>query len=178
MHKHWYIIAVVLLGLIQSAIALETVWLKDVTTTSQTDKRTLSETDLPNELTFHLKRGSKVVTLNLRRNHGINPNADFYFARKLKNGQSALVKSRNLEKKDDDFKVSYACEEAKLGHMLQLFLTVLIRTIPLPTKIDITSYQVDASSFFHPINENYIEIQKGNPRVLRCGGLYNLYFFE
>ncbi|KAK3584061.1 hypothetical protein CHS0354_032415 [Potamilus streckersoni] len=74
-------------------------WLKDVTTTSQTAKRSLSEIDLPNELTFHLKRGSKDVTLNLRRNHVINPNADFYFARKLKNGQSALVKSRNLEKK-------------------------------------------------------------------------------
>ncbi|KAK3579629.1 hypothetical protein CHS0354_032418 [Potamilus streckersoni] len=87
------------ISVLSVAIELETVWLKDVTTTSQTDKRSLSEIDLPNELTFQVKRGSKIVTLNLRRNNGINPNADFYFTRKLKNGQSALVKSRNLEKK-------------------------------------------------------------------------------
>ncbi|KAL3836829.1 hypothetical protein ACJMK2_022242, partial [Sinanodonta woodiana] len=76
----------------------ETVWLKDVTTLFQTDKRTLSDLDLPNDLTFHLTRGSDVLTLDLKRNHDINPDADVYFARTLKNGQSFLVKSRNYEK--------------------------------------------------------------------------------
>ncbi|KAL3836831.1 hypothetical protein ACJMK2_022244, partial [Sinanodonta woodiana] len=76
----------------------ETVWLKDVTTLFQTDKRTLSDLDLPNDLTFHLTRGSDVLTLDLKRNHDINPDADVYFARTLKNGQSVLVKSRNYEK--------------------------------------------------------------------------------
>ncbi|KAL3836858.1 hypothetical protein ACJMK2_022269, partial [Sinanodonta woodiana] len=76
---------------IQSAAktTLETVWLKDAT-----EKRTLSNTDLPDKLAFHLTRRSETLTLNLRRNHDINPNADVYFARKMQNGTLALVKSR------------------------------------------------------------------------------------
>ncbi|KAL3836860.1 hypothetical protein ACJMK2_022271, partial [Sinanodonta woodiana] len=74
---------------------LETVWLKDAT-----DKRTLSNTDLPNELAFQLTRRSETLTLNLRKNHDINPNANVFFARKVQNGTLVLVKSRNTAKQN------------------------------------------------------------------------------
>ncbi|KAK3575817.1 hypothetical protein CHS0354_027038, partial [Potamilus streckersoni] len=75
----------------------ETVWLKDVTTKFQTDKRTVSDTDLPEKLSFHLKRKSHDLTFNLKRNHQINPNADIFVVRKLNDGQSVLEKTQNLE---------------------------------------------------------------------------------
>ncbi|KAL3855225.1 hypothetical protein ACJMK2_014445 [Sinanodonta woodiana] len=80
---------------------LESVWLKDTTAPLKIDKGTINDDiDLPNELTFHLKRGSGDLTLNLKKNQDINPNADEYFVRKLKDGQSVLVKIENVEKED------------------------------------------------------------------------------
>ncbi|KAK3591511.1 hypothetical protein CHS0354_031618 [Potamilus streckersoni] len=52
-----------------------------------------------------MRRGPGALTLNLKRNHGINPNADIYFVRKHKNGQSLLEKSQNLEKEMEIFKL-------------------------------------------------------------------------
>ncbi|KAL3855268.1 hypothetical protein ACJMK2_014484 [Sinanodonta woodiana] len=87
--------------LIVESKGLESVWLKDTTTPLMIDKGTLNDDiDLPNELTFHLKRGSGDLTLNLKKNQDINPNADEYFVRKLKDGQSVLVKIENVEKED------------------------------------------------------------------------------
>ncbi|KAL3892090.1 hypothetical protein ACJMK2_004327 [Sinanodonta woodiana] len=80
--------------------SLETVWLNDVTTRFQTDKRTLGDTDLPHQLTFHLRRESDDLTLNLRRNYDIDPNADIYFVEQLKDGRSILKKENILEKED------------------------------------------------------------------------------
>ncbi|KAK3587442.1 hypothetical protein CHS0354_007933 [Potamilus streckersoni] len=77
---------------------LETVWLKDVTQTLQSDKRELSDPDLPDQLTFHLKRGADVLAFKLRRNYDIDPNADIYVVQNMKDGQSALRKSEFLEK--------------------------------------------------------------------------------
>ncbi|KAK3591509.1 hypothetical protein CHS0354_031616 [Potamilus streckersoni] len=74
----------------------EIVWLKDVTSRFRIDKRS-HDSDLPDELIFHVRRGSGALTLNLKKNHGINPNADIYFVRKHKDGQSLLEKSENLE---------------------------------------------------------------------------------
>ncbi|KAL3836836.1 hypothetical protein ACJMK2_022249, partial [Sinanodonta woodiana] len=71
----------------------ETVWLKDAT-----EKRTLSNIDLPDELAFDLTRRSETMNLSLRRNHDINPNADVYFARKSQNGNFVLGKSRHIER--------------------------------------------------------------------------------
>ncbi|KAK3585048.1 hypothetical protein CHS0354_009898 [Potamilus streckersoni] len=82
----------------RKSTSFEILWLKDVTARFQTDKRTLIDVDFPNDLTFHLTRGSESLTLNLKRNHDINPYADVYFARKLKDGQPVLVKSRNYHK--------------------------------------------------------------------------------
>ncbi|KAK3592757.1 hypothetical protein CHS0354_016513 [Potamilus streckersoni] len=79
---------------------LEIVWLKEVTTRSQTNKRTHSDTNLPNELEFVLRRSSETLSLKLRRNHDINPKADFYFAQTLNDGKSALVKSPHWERED------------------------------------------------------------------------------
>ncbi|KAK3592752.1 hypothetical protein CHS0354_016508 [Potamilus streckersoni] len=81
-------------------MTLEIVWLKEVTTRSLTDKRTHRDTNLPNELAFVLRRSSETVSLKLRRNHDINPKADFYFAQKLNDGESALVKSPHWETED------------------------------------------------------------------------------
>ncbi|KAL3866926.1 hypothetical protein ACJMK2_044173, partial [Sinanodonta woodiana] len=80
--------------------SLEMVWVTDATERFQTDKRTLGELDLPNELTFHLKRGTDALTLNLMRNHAINPNADVYFAHKLQDGKPYFLKSENAVKSD------------------------------------------------------------------------------
>ncbi|KAK3598632.1 hypothetical protein CHS0354_037582 [Potamilus streckersoni] len=75
---------------------METVWLKDVTTTIQTDKRTLGDPGLPAHLTFHLMRGSDALTLNLKRNYEIDPNADIYVVQSTKGGQSTLSRTRHL----------------------------------------------------------------------------------
>ncbi|KAK3576232.1 hypothetical protein CHS0354_002835 [Potamilus streckersoni] len=64
---------------------LETVWLKEATSRLKIDKRTLSDNiNLPDELTFYLRRGSNGITLNLKRNRDIDPNADVYFVRTRK----------------------------------------------------------------------------------------------
>ncbi|KAK3578107.1 hypothetical protein CHS0354_007818 [Potamilus streckersoni] len=75
----------------------EEVWLKDVTRKFQIDKRTPSDLDLPDQLTFHLWRGSDDLTLILERNYDINLNTDMYFAQKEMNGQMRLVRTRNLK---------------------------------------------------------------------------------
>ncbi|KAK3598634.1 hypothetical protein CHS0354_037584 [Potamilus streckersoni] len=75
---------------------METVWLKDVTTTIQTDKRTLGDPGLPAHLTFHLMRGSDALTLNLKRNYEIDPNADIYVVQSTKDGRSTLSRTRHL----------------------------------------------------------------------------------
>ncbi|KAK3600128.1 hypothetical protein CHS0354_009264 [Potamilus streckersoni] len=77
---------------------METVWLKDVTTTIQTDKRTIGDHGLPAQLTFHLMRGSGDMTLTLKRNYDIDPNADIYVVQRTKDGRSILTKIRNLER--------------------------------------------------------------------------------
>ncbi|KAK3598249.1 hypothetical protein CHS0354_001070 [Potamilus streckersoni] len=67
----------------------------------QSVKRTISDLNLPAQLTFHLRRGSSApLKLHLKRNYNINSNPGVYFARKRKDGRSVLVKERNLEKED------------------------------------------------------------------------------
>ncbi|KAK3586203.1 hypothetical protein CHS0354_003887, partial [Potamilus streckersoni] len=92
-----WILNICLLGILAATTDAETVWLKDVTTKFHTDKRTVSDTDLPDQLSFHLKRKSHDLTFNLKRNHQINPNADIFVVRKLNDGQSVLEKTQNLE---------------------------------------------------------------------------------
>ncbi|KAL3875195.1 hypothetical protein ACJMK2_038122, partial [Sinanodonta woodiana] len=82
------------------AIKSESVWVKDVTTSLETDKRQLSDTDLPDDLTFRLIGGSRSLTLNLKRNHAIDPNADVYFVRKLNDGRSYMEKALILQEED------------------------------------------------------------------------------
>ncbi|KAK3577644.1 hypothetical protein CHS0354_016039 [Potamilus streckersoni] len=74
----------------------EIVWLKDVTTSFEKDKRTSIDLDLPDELTFYLSRGSNDLTLHLKRNYFIDPNADVYVVQKLENGKHHLEKTENL----------------------------------------------------------------------------------
>ncbi|KAK3598239.1 hypothetical protein CHS0354_001060 [Potamilus streckersoni] len=93
---------------------LETVWLKEATSRLNINKRTLSENiNFPDELTFHLRRGSNIITLNLKRNRDIDPNADVYFVRTLKDGQSELVKTQNLRNED----IAYYQDRKKLAVM-------------------------------------------------------------
>ncbi|KAL3888136.1 hypothetical protein ACJMK2_000516, partial [Sinanodonta woodiana] len=73
----------------------EAVWVKDVTP-FQRNKRSFNDRDLPDQLRFQLRRGSNILTLNLKRNHMIDPNADVYFAMKLEDGRSILEKTPNL----------------------------------------------------------------------------------
>ncbi|KAK3582132.1 hypothetical protein CHS0354_017243 [Potamilus streckersoni] len=93
-------VVVTLTNIRPASTNLETVWLKDVTTNSHGITRTVGELHLPNELTFHLRRASDDLTLNLKRNHDIDPNVGVYFSRKLEDGRSVLVKTRDLEKED------------------------------------------------------------------------------
>ncbi|KAL3892097.1 hypothetical protein ACJMK2_004334 [Sinanodonta woodiana] len=78
--------------------ASETVWLKDVTATIENDKRTFDNPDLPAQLTFHLRRGLDVMTLQLNRNDEINPNADMYLVENTQEGRPILSKTTMLDK--------------------------------------------------------------------------------
>ncbi|KAK3584034.1 hypothetical protein CHS0354_036175 [Potamilus streckersoni] len=73
------------------------VWLNDLTRSFKTEKMTHDDLDLPDELTFHLTSKSCALTLNLKRNHGIDPNVDVYFVQNLKDGQPHLDKALSLE---------------------------------------------------------------------------------
>ncbi|KAK3607690.1 hypothetical protein CHS0354_016712 [Potamilus streckersoni] len=76
----------------------EIVWLKDVTAKFRTQKRIFGDPDLPDHLTFHVRRGSGVLTLKLQRNYEIDPNADIYLVKRTKEGQSLLSKTTTLER--------------------------------------------------------------------------------
>ncbi|KAL3861351.1 hypothetical protein ACJMK2_007387, partial [Sinanodonta woodiana] len=76
----------------------ETVWLKDVTTRLQRDKRSIGMSDHPEKLTFLLKRNSDTLTLNLKRNDNVDPNADLYTVRNLDDGRSIVEKTVDAEK--------------------------------------------------------------------------------
>ncbi|KAK3600756.1 hypothetical protein CHS0354_017049 [Potamilus streckersoni] len=76
----------------------EIVWLKDMTAIFQTQKRILGDPDLPDHLTFHVRRRSGVLTLELTRNYEIDPNADIYFVERTKDGRSLLSKTTTLER--------------------------------------------------------------------------------
>ncbi|KAL3853998.1 hypothetical protein ACJMK2_013282, partial [Sinanodonta woodiana] len=75
----------------------ETIWVKEVSTRFQTDKRIFSDVDLPDHLTIRLSRGSDRYTLHLERNYDINPNSDMYFVKKDKNGRLRFVKSQDVK---------------------------------------------------------------------------------
>ncbi|KAK3598281.1 hypothetical protein CHS0354_019807 [Potamilus streckersoni] len=75
----------------------EIAWLKDVTATFHTQKRIFGDSDLPDNLTFHVRRWSGVLTLNLKRNYEIDPNADIYFVERTKDGRSILSKTTTFE---------------------------------------------------------------------------------
>ncbi|KAL3892112.1 hypothetical protein ACJMK2_004349, partial [Sinanodonta woodiana] len=79
------------------ATCLETVWVRDVTEHFEADKRGLDDHDLPDKLTFVLRRRLDDLTLNLMRNYDIDPNADIYVVQELKNGQ-AVAKTNDAEK--------------------------------------------------------------------------------
>ncbi|KAK3598241.1 hypothetical protein CHS0354_001062 [Potamilus streckersoni] len=97
----FYLIVGLLSCIWSESAGLETVWLKEATSRLKIDKRTLIDNiDLPDELTFHLRRASNGITLHLKRNRDIDPNADVYFIRTLKDGQSVMVKTQNLENED------------------------------------------------------------------------------
>ncbi|KAK3578108.1 hypothetical protein CHS0354_007819 [Potamilus streckersoni] len=97
MKKSVFTFAVVLLVYVQSALTRPAaVWLREVTTKFPIDKRTPRNLDLPDQLTFHLRRGSDDFALNLERNYDINPNTDMYFAQKDMDGQLRLVRTRSL----------------------------------------------------------------------------------
>ncbi|KAK3608759.1 hypothetical protein CHS0354_010462 [Potamilus streckersoni] len=76
----------------------EIVWLKDVNAKFQTQKRIFGDPDLPDHLTFHVMRGSGVLTLKLKRNYEIDPNADIYLVERTKDGRSKLSKATTLER--------------------------------------------------------------------------------
>ncbi|KAL3892131.1 hypothetical protein ACJMK2_004368, partial [Sinanodonta woodiana] len=79
---------------------LETIWVRDMTAETQADKRALDDYDFPDQLTFNLRRGLDDLTLKLKRNYEINPNADIYVVQKLKNGRSFVAKTNAIEKKE------------------------------------------------------------------------------
>ncbi|KAL3861512.1 hypothetical protein ACJMK2_007541, partial [Sinanodonta woodiana] len=76
----------------------DTVWLKDMTTRLHTNKQEVTGADLPDRLSFHLKRKTHDLVLNLKRNYHIDPNADTYIAHTLRDGRTILEKSQNLER--------------------------------------------------------------------------------
>ncbi|KAL3892143.1 hypothetical protein ACJMK2_004380, partial [Sinanodonta woodiana] len=76
---------------------LETVWVKDMTAETKGYKRELEDYDLPDQLTFNLRRGLEDLTLKLKRNYEIDPNAVIYVVQKIKNGRSIVAKTNDLE---------------------------------------------------------------------------------
>ncbi|KAL3875199.1 hypothetical protein ACJMK2_038126 [Sinanodonta woodiana] len=76
------------------------VWLKDVTASLQTNKREFSDADLPNHLAFRLRVGSRALTLNLKRNRAIDPNADVYFVSEVNDGRSLLEQAHILKEEE------------------------------------------------------------------------------
>ncbi|KAK3576696.1 hypothetical protein CHS0354_024305 [Potamilus streckersoni] len=76
------------------------VWLKDVTTNFQTDKRKFDNLDFAEVLTFHLSHVLKRLTLNLKKNHEIDPNAKIYVVRKLNDDRFYLEKTPDLGKEE------------------------------------------------------------------------------
>ncbi|KAL3892144.1 hypothetical protein ACJMK2_004381, partial [Sinanodonta woodiana] len=92
-----FLIAGVLTIVESVATGLETVWVRDMTAEIQGYKRELDDYDLPDQLTFNLRRGLNDLTLKLKRNYEINPNADIYVVQKLKNGRPFLAKSNDIE---------------------------------------------------------------------------------
>ncbi|KAK3600759.1 hypothetical protein CHS0354_017052 [Potamilus streckersoni] len=68
-----------------------------MTATFQTQKRIFGDPDLPDHLTFHVRRSSGVLTLDLTRNYEIDPNADIYFVERSIEGRSILSKTTTLE---------------------------------------------------------------------------------
>ncbi|KAL3861514.1 hypothetical protein ACJMK2_007543, partial [Sinanodonta woodiana] len=88
----------ILISILSATTDLETVWLKDITT--RTDKRTLSDNDLPDRLSFSLKRKSQTITLNLKRNYDVDPNADVYIVKNINDGRSIQKKTENVENED------------------------------------------------------------------------------
>ncbi|KAL3875198.1 hypothetical protein ACJMK2_038125 [Sinanodonta woodiana] len=76
------------------------VWLKDVTDSLQTNKRKLNDANLPNNLAFQLRVGSRTLSLNLKRNHAIDPNANVYFVSEVNDGRPLLEKAHILKEED------------------------------------------------------------------------------
>ncbi|KAK3604350.1 hypothetical protein CHS0354_013862 [Potamilus streckersoni] len=116
-----------LLKLLPVSICLETVWLKDITATIQTDKRTLDDPGLPTQLTFHLKRGSDDLTIKLRRNYDIDPNAEIYLAERTNDGRSTLTRTRTLEQENGNIQIgdsSYELRAAKTRDTLDNVLEI------------------------------------------------------
>ncbi|KAK3575897.1 hypothetical protein CHS0354_034473 [Potamilus streckersoni] len=73
----------------------------DVTSRIQKYKRNVGESDFPDDLTFYLSRGTQSMYINLKRNHGINPNAEVFFVRTLEDGRTHLEKTPNIENERD-----------------------------------------------------------------------------
>ncbi|KAK3593452.1 hypothetical protein CHS0354_020217 [Potamilus streckersoni] len=93
----------------------EMVWLKDVTTSWQSDKRKFSDPNLPDILTFQLRSGSRALTLNLERNYAIDPNTEVYFVSKSNDGRYQLEKALNLKK---EVSTNNHCTEIKIHKLL------------------------------------------------------------
>ncbi|KAL3861643.1 hypothetical protein ACJMK2_007668, partial [Sinanodonta woodiana] len=80
-----------------AATDAETVWLRDVTTQLQTDEREDTGSNLPDQLSFHLKSSTQDIVLNLKRNYQMDPNTDIYVVQKFEDGQPLLEKTQNSE---------------------------------------------------------------------------------
>ncbi|KAK3605304.1 hypothetical protein CHS0354_003947, partial [Potamilus streckersoni] len=90
------VIAIVLGLLAYVCSGSSTVWVKEVTAKSHTNKRIFGDPVLPHQLTFHIRQGSHCLTLNLKRNYDIDPNADIYVVQMSKDGPSIPKKTINL----------------------------------------------------------------------------------
>ncbi|KAL3861486.1 hypothetical protein ACJMK2_007519 [Sinanodonta woodiana] len=78
----------------------ETVWLTEVTTGLQTDKRGVTIPDFPDQLLFHVKGKTHELVLNLEKNNRIDQNVDTYIVQSTIDGQSLMEKMKNLDKAD------------------------------------------------------------------------------
>ncbi|KAL3890599.1 hypothetical protein ACJMK2_002881 [Sinanodonta woodiana] len=76
----------------------ESVWINDQSDRILTPKRVFVDPDLPDELTFRIRRKSGDLMLTLKRNYDIDPNADIYFVKKVKDGRFIKSKSTPLER--------------------------------------------------------------------------------
>ncbi|KAK3606465.1 hypothetical protein CHS0354_041411 [Potamilus streckersoni] len=181
----FFLIAGFLTNVHSVATGFETVFVRDVTAQFQADKRTLDDLDLPDQLTFDLRLGLDNITLKLKRNYDIDPNADIYVVQKLRNGRSFLARTNELEKeavayyqdKDNGAYMTVRCVK-RSNHKCDRVINGNIRIGDYnydlrPEETDVASGQTQTTNFPSPIGKRYVLLDEATIEQENIGEIYD-----